>query len=485
MFGLTTFYFAVKVVFTKITTYFAKDKVSKRKHRTGIHIAASEGDIDAVRNSVKDGANIYAKCKHNFGNRPIHTAAEGGHPIIIEYFLQQGVSVDIVNNAGETPLHIAALYNKPKAIEYLISNKANIHKKDNCNRTALHLAAMNGSADALCLLIKKGANLNGKDRYGWSPMYLAATAGSVECIQMLLENKAICKLKSKSNAYSPVHRAAESDQIKVVNFFLKQGIPVDFETVNGYTLLHAACRYGNMEIVEYLLQSGADVNRKTEPEGATPLYFALKYCNPETAELLINNGAHLEYDDNKYGLLAVLKSLCMMRPRGYFEPSKLIIKFLLLLNQRFDDYIDLMNQIFWQPFFPYLVTYYKDCQLEIYQMKNHFMENFDISLHQLILDSFNPNKMVRYLRHENIKKDIKNIDIYIEHYPSYMTIKPVIDFNIKRGQNIITLLAKADAVMEQFVPSLPFECRQKILEYLSVADLKNVKAMSKINKTSC
>ncbi|XP_050505233.1 ankyrin repeat, PH and SEC7 domain containing protein secG-like [Diabrotica virgifera virgifera] len=205
MFGLITIYLTVKVVFTKITTYFADLKAAKQKPLLDIHIAAYQGDIEAVRNAVKHGGNIYAKCKTNFANKPIHTAAERGHPIIIDYFLQQGVPIDIVNNAGETPLHLAALYNKTQAMEFLISNGANIHKKDNCKRTALHLAAMSGSANSLCLLIKHGANLDGQDLYGWSPLH---------------------------------------NQIKAVNFFLKQGIPADFETVHGYTLLHAACRYG-------------------------------------------------------------------------------------------------------------------------------------------------------------------------------------------------------------------------------------------------
>lgn len=62
---------------------------------------------------------------------------------------------------------------------------------------------------------------------------------------------------------------------------------------NGWRPLHEAARSGHVEVVEYLLQEGAKVNERTNNgEGGTPLWWAEKNRekNREAIELLKKHG---------------------------------------------------------------------------------------------------------------------------------------------------------------------------------------------------
>jgi uncharacterized protein len=53
-------------------------------------------------------AGARAKATDKQGNAPLHDAAQGASPVIIQALLDQGASLSVHNGAQETPLHIAA-----------------------------------------------------------------------------------------------------------------------------------------------------------------------------------------------------------------------------------------------------------------------------------------------------------------------------------------------------------------------------------------
>ena len=70
----------------------------------------------------------------------MHCAAEFGHAEILEFLLNKGCDVNVVNNPKETPLHFAAYHNKAKCAEILIKHKADVTLKNKFNETAKDLA---------------------------------------------------------------------------------------------------------------------------------------------------------------------------------------------------------------------------------------------------------------------------------------------------------------------------------------------------------
>jgi len=70
-----------------------------------IHIAASVGNIEAVKQHLATGVDVNAKDK--FGSTPMHTAARFGQKEVSELLIAKGADVNAKNNDGVTPLDAA------------------------------------------------------------------------------------------------------------------------------------------------------------------------------------------------------------------------------------------------------------------------------------------------------------------------------------------------------------------------------------------
>ena len=68
-----------------------------------IHVAAREGNIEAVKQHLASGADVNVKDK--VGGTPLHLAAFNGHKEIVELLIANGADVNARNKYGWTPLH--------------------------------------------------------------------------------------------------------------------------------------------------------------------------------------------------------------------------------------------------------------------------------------------------------------------------------------------------------------------------------------------
>jgi ankyrin repeat protein len=80
---------------------------------TQLHFAATKGNIEAVKRSIADGANVNAKEGLPKGT-PLHKAAMFGHKEIVELLIASGVDVNAIVSGlmfkGKTPLDLAIIY---------------------------------------------------------------------------------------------------------------------------------------------------------------------------------------------------------------------------------------------------------------------------------------------------------------------------------------------------------------------------------------
>ena len=67
-----------------------------------IHDAAEEGNVEAVKQAIADGADVNAK--GDIGRTPLHWAANEGHKEIAELLISEGADVNAMDNDGETSL---------------------------------------------------------------------------------------------------------------------------------------------------------------------------------------------------------------------------------------------------------------------------------------------------------------------------------------------------------------------------------------------
>lgn len=123
-------------------------KNSKESSETVLHIAAREGNTDAVKLILGyDQTTIYSTNK--FGSTPLHCAAFYGHEEIIRLFLwytqyNKGL-LDMKDERGYTALHSAAARNRVEIVQLLIANGADCDVLNAKNKTYFDLLQVHNS----------------------------------------------------------------------------------------------------------------------------------------------------------------------------------------------------------------------------------------------------------------------------------------------------------------------------------------------------
>ena len=92
-----------------------------------IHDAASDGNIEAVKQHLDAGSDVNAKDDLT-GSTPLHYAAMGGHKELAELLIAKGANMNAKEGiSGRTPLHFAAFLGQKQTAELLIVNGADVN----------------------------------------------------------------------------------------------------------------------------------------------------------------------------------------------------------------------------------------------------------------------------------------------------------------------------------------------------------------------
>ena len=81
---------------------------------TALHRAAREGDLDACRLLVEEGAIIDARCEQ--GYTPLHAAAAEGKVDICTLLLEMGADPEVAGKFGRRPQDVAAIANQESCV---------------------------------------------------------------------------------------------------------------------------------------------------------------------------------------------------------------------------------------------------------------------------------------------------------------------------------------------------------------------------------
>jgi cytohesin len=220
-----------------------------RGAKIGIHFAALQGDINAVRNYIDQEIPINAT--RNRGMTPLHCAALGGHRQMAELLIDNGADINFDTPASETPLHQAVRHNRIEVVELLIDRGADMNRIGKAG-TPLHVAVYENNRQIVELLIAKGAEVN-KQNGGWdSALHIAAIKGCVEIAELLLSSGAQVNSSTKFQERTPLHYAAGKGNLKVAELLITYGANVNSRSWIGATPLSEA---GNCTEMIALLQS--------------------------------------------------------------------------------------------------------------------------------------------------------------------------------------------------------------------------------------
>ena len=281
--------------------------------------------------------------------RTLHELAASDDNAALLKQLQLDQAADALDNLGQTALHVAATNNKADNLETLLIYKADIHAKTAKEKIdALHLACAHGSLKAAKLLLARGANPQAAAPNGWTPLHsaavngqdaivqlfhelgkdlspmcpdgtpldfarihrkttteallkslgakkgatlsvhLAARHGNMDALKTWLSNRANVHFRERKHQATPLHWAAEADQLEAATFLLSKGAKTTSRTDGGWTALHSAAAKGSTNVVALLLKRRVPINAISQ--SGTPLDLAIGYKKEAAVGMIRDKG---------------------------------------------------------------------------------------------------------------------------------------------------------------------------------------------------
>ena len=121
-----------------------------------LHKAALDGNIEAVKQAIADGADVNAK-DDLLGETPLRHAAVKDHKEIAELLITKGADVNAKSDGWDhTPLHFAAWFGHKEIAELLIAEGADVNAKNIGGITPLDKAIKDNYTETANLLRKHG-----------------------------------------------------------------------------------------------------------------------------------------------------------------------------------------------------------------------------------------------------------------------------------------------------------------------------------------
>lgn len=115
-----------------------------------LYDAAIVGDENKVRELLPDCLDVNEP--DDYGETPLHYAADSGHVSIIELLLRYGAEIDGRNRHRQTPLMRAAMFGHLEAVRFLLDKDADPKLTGEDGVCLLEYAKTGENEQVICLL---------------------------------------------------------------------------------------------------------------------------------------------------------------------------------------------------------------------------------------------------------------------------------------------------------------------------------------------
>lgn len=288
------------------------DKLGHR-HRTPLEVAMAEGDLDAFKQLLKDGADPNGLTVRNM-NPPLFTALTFGNVEFVRLLLRAGANPnlpqvvgarnDYLAYSGDERLDVVGTLLQAVLIKMCRADGAgaggigsggprsvyqNLCETDHKRMEVLRDIALE--------LIEWGADINAPpaEPIGRTALQAAAELKDDQIACKLLAYGADVKIAPSTHlGVTALQAAVYANNIGLVHLFLGHCADVNAPAckVSGFTALQAARSF---EMVKLLVEHGADINGEpSEIDGLLCLQAAVETGDPSAVEYLLRKGARLE-----------------------------------------------------------------------------------------------------------------------------------------------------------------------------------------------
>ena len=167
-----------------------------------------------------------------------------------------------------------------EAVDKLLNSlKINLDELKGRNNVSLVWQLYSDQNDRLVkLLLEHGASSTVDE--GFTLLHWIASVGDAEKLKIILlngnANLDVKDLINEEADRTPLHWAAQENQIEIAELLLKNGANIGAKDIDGKTPLHIATSEGNNEFVNLLLKYGANESTK-DNFGLTPYEYLKLY----------------------------------------------------------------------------------------------------------------------------------------------------------------------------------------------------------------
>nr|CAH7736018.1 unnamed protein product [Callosobruchus chinensis] len=273
--------------------------------------------LEAARSGAEDRLlsllnPLNVNCHASDGRRstPLHLAAGYNRHRIVQLLLQHGADVHAKDKGGLVPLHNACSYGHFEVTETLIRHGANVNANDLWAFTPLHEAASKSRQEVCSLLLSEGAdpyqlNCHSKSAIDVAPtrelqerlayeykghlLLDAARQADVAKLKKYLTGD-IVDFKHPYTGDTALHAVASSPHPKrrqAAEALARKGAHLDDKNKDFLTPLHVAADTGALDVVEILLRHGAKVNA-LDGLGQTALHRCAREDNVQACRILLS-----------------------------------------------------------------------------------------------------------------------------------------------------------------------------------------------------
>ena len=158
-------------------------------HRTALHVACCEGNIEMVQYLLQNGAAVHIRDRYD--RTPLMDAIMHDHHQAIRLLIKCGAHLTGSIRAIGDGLCAAAARNQQARLESYRIAGADLSQEDSCGRTALHVAALYGHVEIVQYLLKNYAEPNAIDYLGLTPLDYALKANSEAVVPVLERHEAV------------------------------------------------------------------------------------------------------------------------------------------------------------------------------------------------------------------------------------------------------------------------------------------------------
>ncbi|CAN0128075.1 unnamed protein product [Bubo scandiacus] len=146
------------------------------------------------------GGNTIARRNYK-GETLLHVASIKGDLAAVEQLLKNGADPNVKDNAGWTPLHEACNHGHKEVVELLLQHKALVNTTGYQNDSPLHDAARNGHVSIVELLLLHGASCDAVNIFGLRPVDYAESEKMKSVLTLPVKNESL-SLNQPSEALS-------------------------------------------------------------------------------------------------------------------------------------------------------------------------------------------------------------------------------------------------------------------------------------------